>query len=452
MAAPRRIERGASRDVASQSTEIEDAVDMNTAAIVVIATLDTKGPEAAFVVRQIEAGGYQALILDTGITPNPDPAAPVPSITSDTMAAEVGESREYLASRMSEQETRDRWIRAMAAGSAKVLKTLHAEGRIAGVIGLGGAQGTEVCSAAMRALPIGVPKMLVSTVASGRTPFGIYTGTRDLTIMHSVVDVLGLNSLTKLILTNAVGGVVGMASAQASMPPEPSARARVGISIYGNTTPAAMAIKARLEQRGYEVFGFHCNGTGGVAMEELASEGMLDVILDLSTHELTDEMLGGIHAGNETRLILGGRSVPRLVVPGALDLITFGPMDSVPERFRAQPNVRHNPNVSLVRATREQLVALAEIMAARLNLATEPIAVVVPTGGWSFYNRDGLHFRDEEADQAFIRTLRSQLRPGTPFHEVADHVNDPSFADHVVALFERFWHDATSAKSTSAAK
>jgi uncharacterized protein (UPF0261 family) len=432
-------------------TEVEDTADMDTAAIVVIATLDTKGPETAFVVRQIESGGYHALVLDTGITPNTDPAAPVPSITSDTIAAEVGESREDLASRMSEQDTRDRWIRAMAAGSTKVLKRLHTEGRVAGVIGLGGAQGTEVCSTAMRALPIGVPKMLVSTVASGRTPFGIYTGTRDLTIMHSVVDVLGLNSLTKLILTNAVGGVVGMVSAQASMPPESAARARVGISIYGNTTPAAMAIKSRLEQRGYEVFGFHCNGTGGVAMEELASEGMLDVILDLSTHELTDEMLGGIHAGNETRLVLGGRSVPRLVVPGALDLITFGPMNSVPERFRAQPSVRHNPNVSLVRATREQLIALADIMAARLNLATEPIAVVVPTGGWSFYNRDGLHFRDVEADQAFIRTLRSQLRPGTPFHEVADHVNDPSFADHVVTLFEQFWHDATVAKSTSAA-
>ena len=422
---------------------------MNSAAIVVIATLDTKGPEAAFVVDRVEAGGYKALVIDTGITPNPDPATPVPSITSDAIAAEVGESREYLASRMSEQETRDRWIRSMAAGSAKILKTLHAEGRVAGVIGLGGAQGTEVCSTAMRALPIGVPKMLVSTVASGRTPFGIYTGTRDLTIMHSVVDVLGLNSLTKLILTNAVGGVVGMASAQASMPSEPSPRARVGISIYGNTTPAAMAVKARLEQRGYEIFGFHSNGTGGVAMEELASEGMLDVILDLSTHELTDEILGGIHAGNETRLVLGGRTVPRLVVPGALDLITFGPMESVPERYRAQPCVRHNPNVSLVRATREQLVALAEVMAARLNKATEPVAVVVPTGGWSFYNRAGLHFRDEEADQAFVRTLRSQLRPDTPLHEVADHVNDPSFADHLVTLFEQFWHDAKTASDVA---
>jgi len=316
---------------------------------------------------------------------------------------------------------------------------------VAGVIGLGGAQGTEVCSTAMRALPIGVPKMLVSTVASGRTPFGIYTGTRDLTIMHSVVDVLGLNTLTRLVLTNATGAIVGMASAQASMPEAPTSRAKIGVSIYGNTTPAAMAVKAQLEQRGYEVFGFHCNGTGGVAMEELAADGMLDVILDLSTHELTDELLGGIHAGDATRLALGGRSVPRLVVPGALDLITFGTMESVPERYRAQPCVRHNPNVTLVRATRDQLVGLAEVMAERLNLATSPVSVVIPTGGWSFYNRDGLHFRDQEADQAFAKALRRHLQPETPIQELQDHINDPSFATQLVELFEQFWRDSSAA-------
>ena len=418
---------------------------MAKAAIVVIATLDTKGPEAAFIVDQIEAGGYPTLVMDTGINPNRDPAAPVPTVTSDDIAAEVGQSRADLASKMSEQDTRDLWIRSMAAGASTVLARLHAEGRVAGVIGLGGAQGTEVCSTAMRALPIGVPKMLVSTVASGRTPFGIYTGTRDLTIMHSVVDVLGLNTLTRLVLTNATGAIVGMASAQASMPEAPTSRAKIGVSIYGNTTPAAMAVKAQLEQRGYEVFGFHCNGTGRVAMEELAADGMMDVILDLSTHELTDELLGGIHAGDATRLALGGRSVPRLVVPGALDLITFGTMESVPERYRAQPCVRHNPNVTLVRATRDQLVGLAEVMAERLNLATSPVSVVIPTGGWSFYNRDGLHFRDQEADQAFAKALRRHLQPETPIQELQDHINDPSFATQLVELFEQFWRDSSAA-------
>ena len=203
-----------------------------------------------------------------------------------------------------------------------------------------------------------------------------------------------------------------------------------------------MAVKARLEQRGYEVFGFHCNGTGGVAMEELAAERRLDVILDLSTHELTDEVLGGIHAGNESRLVLGGHTVPRLVVPGALDLITFGKMETIPERYKSQPNVRHNPNVTLVRANRDQLVRLAESMAGRLNLATERVTVVIPGGGWSFYNRAGLHFKDDEADQAFIRSLRRHLRPDTPIRELPDHINDPSFAEQLVEMFEQFWNDS----------
>ena len=421
---------------------------MNRKAIAVIATLDTKGPEAGFVVKRIEEGGCEAVVLDTGIMPGRDPAAPVPAFTPDQIAAEAGESRSDLASRLTDKDTRDRWIRAMAAGSAKVLRRLHAEGRIAGVIGLGGAQGTEVCSTAMRALPLGVPKMLVSTVASGRTPFGIYTGTRDLTMMHSVVDVLGLNSLTRLILTNAAGAVVGMVTAQASLQHDPVARVRVGISIYGNTTPAAMAVKGQLERLGYEVFGFHCNGTGGLAMEELAAEGMLDVILDLSTHELTDELFDGIHAANEHRLVLGGRKVPRLVVPGALDVITFGRLDAIPEHYRSQAFVRHNPNVTLVRTTKAQLVSLAETMADRLNLATERVEVVIPTGGWSFYNRAGLHFRDEEADRAFIETLRRRLRPGIQVQEADMHVNDPAFADHLVAEFERFWKSASEKPAT----
>jgi uncharacterized protein (UPF0261 family) len=413
---------------------------MQKRAVAVVATLDTKGPEAGFVVERIKAGGCDAVVLDTGIMAERDPAAPTPTFTPGQIAAEAGEDRDELAAKLTDKETRDRWIRAMAAGSAKLLKRLQAEGKIHGAIGLGGAQGTEICSTAMRALPLGVPKLLVSTVASGRTPFGIYTGTRDLTMMHSVVDVLGINSLTRLVLTNAVGAVVGMVDAQAAMEPEPAPRVRIGISIYGNTTPAAMAVKGQLERLGYEVFGFHSNGTGGLAMEELAAEDMLDVILDLSTHELTDEIFGGIHGGDENRLVRGGRKVPRLVVPGALDLITFGRLEDVPARFHPQQFVRHNPNVTLVRTNTEQLIRLGEVMGERLNRAEHPVEVIVPIGGWSFYNRDGLHFRDIEADQAFVDTLRRTLRPDIPVRVVNMHVNDPEFAEHLVKEFERFWH------------
>jgi uncharacterized protein (UPF0261 family) len=215
--------------------------------IAVISTLDTKGPEAAFVKSRIEAAGYGVVLLDTGILDRRDPSIPLPDISADEIAREGGEDRAKLAARSSEKETRNRGIRAMSKGSATILKQLYDAGRIRGVIGLGGAQGTEICTYAMRALPLGVPKVMVSTVASGQTPFGIYTGTRDLTIMHSVADILGLNSLTRRVLANASGAVVGMA--EADLLEDESTSPKVGITIYGQTTPAALVIKPELEAR-----------------------------------------------------------------------------------------------------------------------------------------------------------------------------------------------------------
>jgi uncharacterized protein (UPF0261 family) len=276
---------------------------------------------------------------------------------------------------------------------------------------------------------------MVSTVASGQAPFGIYTGTRDLTMMHSVVDILGLNSLTRRILANAAGAVVGMAGA-ASVE-EATDRLKVGITIYGQTTPAALSIKPRLEEQGYEVFSFHCNGTGGKAMEELAVEGMLDVLFDLSTHEITDEMFGGIHAGDNNRLLAGGlKGIPRLVVPGAIDLITLGRPETVPAEYRSQPSVPHNPNITLVRLSKEQMIRVADVVVERLNQATAPVIVAIPTGGYSFYNKDGLHFRDLEADHAFVQTLKDNLKPDISVREIEAHVNDPRFVEKILEVFE----------------
>jgi uncharacterized protein (UPF0261 family) len=408
---------------------------MREKSIAVISTLDTKGPEAAFVKSRIEAAGYGVVLLDTGILDRRDPSTPRPDISADDIAREGGEDRAELAARSSEKETRNRGIRAMSKGSAKILKQLYDESRIRGVIGLGGAQGTEICTYAMRALPLGVPKVMVSTVASGQTPFGIYTGTRDLTIMHSVVDILGLNSLTRRVLANAAGAVVGMA--EAGLLEEVSTSLKVGITIYGQTTPAALVIKPELEARGYEVFAFHCNGTGGKAMEELASEGLLDALFDLSTHEITDELFGGIHAGDSNRLLAGGlKGIPRLVVPGGLDLITLGRPETVPEAYQSQPSVRHNPNITLVRLNKEQMIRVAEVMAERLNQALAPVIVAIPKGGFSFYNRDGLHFRDLNADRAFVQTLQTRLKPEIAIHEIDSHVNDQPFITEILSIFE----------------
>jgi uncharacterized protein (UPF0261 family) len=408
---------------------------MQDKAIAIISTLDTKGPETAFVKSRIEAAGFSTVVMDTGILEQRDPDGPAADVSADQIAAEGGEDRAELIAKSAEKETRNRGIRAMSKGSARVLRQLFDQNQICGVIGLGGAQGTEVCTYAMRALPLGVPKMMVSTVASGQTPFGIYTGTRDLTIMHSVVDILGLNSLMRQILSNAVGAVVGMVRAETRE--APSTALKIGITIYGQTTPAALVIKPQLEARGYEVFAFHCNGTGGQSMEELAVEGLLDGLLDLSTHEITDEIFGGIHAGNADRLLAGGvKGIPRLVVPGGLDIITLRELETVPEIYRDQPYVKHNPHITLVRLTAEQMVQVAEVMVARLNQARAPVVVAIPMGGFSFYNKAGLHFRDIDADQAFIQTLKTKLNPEIEICELDGHVNDAIFIEAILSKFE----------------
>jgi uncharacterized protein (UPF0261 family) len=287
--------------------------------------------------------------------------------------------------------------------------------------------------------------MMVSTVASGQTPFGIYTGTRDLTMMHSVVDILGLNSLLRQVLANAAGAVVGMVRAGSMA--APSTSLKIGLTIYGQTTPAALAIKPQLEARGYEVFAFHSNGTGGQAMEELAVEGMLDGLFDLSTHEITDEIFGGIHAGDANRLLAGGlKGIPRLVVPGGLDIITLRKLETVPDIYRNQPYVKHNPHITLVRLTVEQMVRVADVMVARLNQATAPVIVAIPKGGFSFYNKDGLHFRDIEADEAFIQTLKMKLKPEIEICELDGHVNDPVFIEAILSIFERLLQPLKSKK------
>jgi uncharacterized protein (UPF0261 family) len=414
---------------------------MEKKAIAIIATLDTKGPEAAFVKDRIEQEGFGTIVLDTGILAPRDPAGPPPDVSADRIAEEGGEDRAKLISKSVEKETRNRGIRAMSKGSAKILRQLYDQGRICGVIGLGGAQGTEISTYAMRALPLGVPKLMVSTVASGQTPFGIYTGTRDLTIMHSVVDILGLNALTRQVLSNAAGAVVGMARSGPTV--TSSTAIKIGITIYGQTTPAALVIKPQLENRGYEVYAFHSNGTGGQAMEELAVEGLLDGIFDLSTHELTDEIFGGIHAGDAKRLLAGGlKGIPRLVIPGGLDIITLRELETVPEIYRRQPYVKHNPHITLVRLTVDQMIRVADVMAERLNQATAPVIVAIPNGGYSFYNRDGLHFRNQEADQAFVRTLKARLKPEIEICELDGHVNDSIFIQAILSKFERLMRHA----------
>lgn len=402
--------------------------------IAVIATLDTKGPEVAYLKSRIERQGFKTLILNTGILECRDPATPECQYMPDEIAREGGVNLQELRLLCAEKGRRSQGIRAMADGAARILKKLNEEGRFRGVIGVGGAQGTEICATAMRALPLGVPKVMVSTVASGKTPFGIYVGTRDLTIMHSVVDILGINSVSRRILANAAGAITGMCSIGPLE--EGSGLPRIGITIYGQTTPGGLALKTDLEEKGFEVIAFHPNGTGGRAMEEMAVEHFLDGLLDLTPHEVTDELFGGIHAGPPERILAAGRAgIPRLLVPGAVDVITMAEPETIPETFRGQPRLPHNPHITLVRTSRDQMVELARVIGERLNQAGGPTAVVIPRGGYSFYNRPGLIFYDPEADQAFVEALKGTLRKDIPVWELEGHINDPEFVKELVPIF-----------------
>lgn len=402
--------------------------------VAVIATLDTKGPEAAYLKSRIERQGFETLILNTAILECRDPAAPECQFFPDDIAREGGVDLPELRLLCAEKGTRNQGIRAMAEGSARILGRLYREGRFRGVVGVGGAQGTEICTAAMRVLPVGVPKVMVSTVASGRTPFGIYVGTRDLTIMHSVVDILGMNSLTRRILANAAGAITGMCGLEPLE--EGPRRPRIGMTIYGQTTPAGLALKAALEEKGFEVFAFHSNGTGGRAMEEMAVEKALDGLLDLTGHEITDELLGGIHAGYAGRFSEAGRAgVPRLLVPGAVDVITMAEPETIPEPLKNQPCLPHNPHITLIRTSKEQMIRAARALADRLNQSAGPVAVAIPRGGFSFYNRPGLIFYDPEADRAFAETLQGILKKEIPVFALDGHINDPEFFQALVPLF-----------------
>ena len=402
--------------------------------IAVIATLDTKGPEVAYLKSRIERQGFKTLILNTAILECRDEAAPECQFLPEEIAREGGVHLQELRLLCEEKGTRSKGIRAMAEGSARLLSRLYGEGRFRGVVGLGGAQGTEICTSAMRALPFGVPKVMVSTVASGKTPFGIYVGTRDLTIMHSVVDILGINSLTRRILANAAGAITGMCDLDPLE--EESGRPRIGITIYGQTTPGGLALKAALEQQGFEVIAFHPNGTGGRAMEEMAVAHFLDGLLDLTPHELTDELFGGIHAGDPERILAAGRTgIPRLLVPGAMEVITMAEPETIPASFQDHPRLPHNPHITLVRAGRDQMIQLGRVLGERLNQSSGPVIVAIPRGGYSFYNRPGLLFYDPPADRAFVEVLKETLRSDIPVVELEGHINDPEFGQALLPLF-----------------
>ena len=399
-----------------------------TRTVLILATLDTKQDEVLFLKERVEKRGHRALVVDAGVLENPRLK---PDVSREEVASAGGQSLEEML----ESGDKGKCIQNMIKGAARTVRGLYDQRKLDGIVSVGGAQGAAIGTAAMRMLPFGVPKLMVTTVASGQACFGEFVATSDLTMMHSVVDMFGINSLTREVLTNAAGAIVGMVEARGEMLC-PENKPRIAITVLGNTTPAGMTIKRLLVERGYEVVGFHANGTGGVAAESLIAEGYFDAVMDLTTHEIIDRQYGGKHAAiSDNRLEEAGKAgVPQLVVPACIDYLVLGDPDSLPPRFKGRPYVVHNPQITLVRATREEMAHVAEIMAGRLNQAKGPTAVAIPLRGLSMHNVEGQVFFDPQADRACRDVFKKKLRSDIPLHEVDAHVNDPVFAETCVKL------------------
>jgi uncharacterized protein (UPF0261 family) len=413
--------------------------------VVLLGTFDTKAAEYAFLRDRLLEHGCDTLLVDAAILDQPADDRLRPDVTADEVAAAAGEDRAALAA----AHDRGPAVQAMARGAAAVVTRLHREGRLDALLGAGGSGGSSIVSEAARALPIGVPKLLVSTMASGDTrPF---VDTSDLALMPSIVDVAGLNGISRLILSNAAAAVAGMASAP-PLPAGPGERPLIAATMFGVTTPGVSAARAWLEANGYEVIVFHATGTGGRAMETLMRAGYLAGVLDVTTTELVDELVGGVlSAGPERLEAAGALGLPQVVSLGALDMGNFGPKDSVPERYRDRNLYVHNAAVTLMRTTPAECAELGRVMARKLNLAKGPLTVFVPRRGVSMLSVPGGPFHDPGADAALVRELRAALRPGIEVVEQDTDINDPAFGTAMAVQLDALVRASAGARAPAGA-
>lgn len=397
--------------------------------VLLIGTLDTKGPEIAYLRDRIRALGVETIVADSGILG--DPLDIVPDVTRAEVAIMAGTTIDALRNAGS----RGKAVHGMLAGLRALSLKLFQEGRLQGVVTLGGAEGAVLGAHAMMGLPIGVPKVIVTPIASGHRKFGPLIGTKDVMVMHSVIDILGLNPISTTVFDNVAAAMAGMATHGHPIAITKD-RPRVGITMLGNTTKAVMMIRDHLAKAGVESIIFHSNGVGGPAMEELAADGLFTGIIDFTTDELTDELVGGFHAAGPDRLRTIGRlGLPQVVVPGCIDFSVHGRPEAVPEKFRGRPVYTHNPEFTLVRTMPDEMVQLGRIFADRLNEARGPVEVMVPTGGLSIPSKPGDVFWNPDADAGFVNELRANLRADIPVTSHPWHINAPEFADAVADRF-----------------
>ena len=396
--------------------------------IAVLGTLDTKGKEIDYVRGRIAALGGEPVVIDTGILGEPGCAA---DVTREEVARAAGHELEAVQAAGS----RGAAVEFMQDGARRVVRDLYDRGQLDGTLCLGGAEGALIGAAAMQELPVGVPKVIVSPSASGPRAFAPFTGRRDVTVMHSVIDILGVNPISRAVFDNAVAAVVGMARDAGAAVTGLGARS-VGVTMLGQTTPGAMAACDALEEGGWEPVIFHANGVGGPAMEDLIASSSLAGVIELSISELANTLFDGVHATGPDRLTVAGRfGIPQVVTPGCADFFNQGALDSLPERWRSRPHYKHNPVATLVRLSREEMVELGRMIAGRLNDARGPVAVVAPTRGYSLIDVEGGPMWDPEADLALIETLEQELIDTVPVERLDLAVNDPEFGTRVARRF-----------------
>ena len=389
------------------------------ATIAVLGTLDTKGEEHGYVADLIRSRGHEVLLIDAGTL---EPPTIQPDVSREELADAAGVDFSALTSRRDRGES----VKAMAEGAALVASKLAAEKKIHGILSLGGGGGTAIGTAAMRALPIGFPKLMVSTLAASEN-VPEYVGVKDIVMMPSIVDVAGLNRVSRQIFANAAGAICGMVETK---PPASNDKPIIVASMFGNTTDCVDQAKAILEEAGFEVLVFHATGTGGRAMDGLIEAGLVSGVLDLTTTEWADELVGGILAAGPNRLEAAARNgIPAVIGPGCLDMVNFGPRESVPAAFADRLFYEHNPQVTLMRTTSEECTELGRIIAEKVNLSTGPVSVLLPTEAISVISAEGQPFHDPAADQALFSSIKSNLRPGVDLREVTATVNDPAFSE-----------------------
>ena len=391
--------------------------------VVIVATLDTKGHEAAFVRDEVAAWGLDTILIDPGIRDQP-------LVHADISREEVAQAADTTHEALLEQGKKGFAIAKQTEGLCNIVQDLYANGKLDGIVSIGGGQGTSIGTAAMRTLPVGVPKLMLSPIASGLFQFGPYVGTKDICMMHSVTDILGINVISRPILRNAANAIAGMVMRVQSE--EEAEKPTIAITMLGVTTPCVMRTKQKLEAQGYEIVPFHANGTGGPAMEDLIQAGKFAGVIDLSTHEVIDHLNGGLAGAPDRLTALTKHEIPAVISVGGNDYVLFENLEKAPEKYKDRPIMVHNAQMTVFRPTPEEMRESARTMLEKLKEALGPTVVVIPLKGFSDPNQAGREMWGPDGNQAMIDALKAGLPAHIPLVLVDVHMNDPEFAEIIV--------------------